>query len=156
MPLCLWQSGDGKKRRWEPQKGGEKIRKVNGAGWQQADGHCLEFGSYTEWGILSRRVTCDLAVEKIALTALLRRWSMEAKMEGGRSIMRILQSSRWETPVEMARMVRVEELYIRTNKIWWHTGYISMDDILLEGKVWVKDNTKVFVSCTLCTRAQSL
>ena len=54
----------------------------------------MEFGAYTEWGILSRRVTCDLVVERIALTALLRRWSMEAKMEGGRSIMRILQSSR--------------------------------------------------------------
>ena len=53
----------------------------------------MEFGSYTEWGILSRRVACDLAVERIALTALLRRWSVEAKMEGGRSIMRILQSS---------------------------------------------------------------
>lgn len=48
----------------------------------------MEFGSYTEWGILSRRVACDLAVERIALTALLRRWSMKAKMEGGRSVMR--------------------------------------------------------------------
>ena len=43
VPGAQWTMG---------RKGGENIRKVNGAGWRQACGYCMEFGFYIEWDMI--------------------------------------------------------------------------------------------------------